>query len=141
MPKMLASFSQSEHEGMDDGAAALSYGGGDDEDDGFVDMEELTNSFLNVSTAVAIEKEVAADSLGELFQFTRGAFLPYLEKATEELIGVTTHFYQGIRKSAVASLFTFISTLHSLCDSPAWVPGDTNGVQLDPNVDKIAHVL
>lgn len=141
VPKMLASFSQSEHEGMDDGAAALSYGGGDDEDDGFVDMEELTNSFLNVSTAVAIEKEVAADSLGELFQFTRGAFLPYLEKATEELIGVTTHFYQGIRKSAVASLFTFISTLHSLCDSPAWVPGDANGVQLDPNVEKIAQVI
>lgn len=146
VPRMLQSFEQSEHDpvpGAPGDGTITGFGvpDEDEEDDGFVDMEELANSFLNVSTAVAIEKEVAADSLGELFQHTRGAFLPYVERATEELISLTSHFYQGIRKSAIATLFTFINTLYELSDSPDWVPGVQVKVPLNPDVQKIVQLI
>lgn len=146
VPKMLLSFEQSEHDpvpGAPGDGTITGFGvpDEDDEDDGFVDMEELANSFLNVSTAVAIEKEVAADSLGELFQATREAFLPYVEKATEELIGLTSHFYQGIRKSAISTLFTFINTMNDLSQAPAWQPGMRIQVPLDPNVQKLVELV
>lgn len=147
VPKMLASFEQSEHDPVPGAPGDGTIGGftvpegEDEEEDGFVDMEELANSFLNVSTAVAIEKEVAADSLGELFQHTRSAFLPYVERATEELIPLTSHFYQGIRKSAIATLFTFINTLYELSQSPAWQPGAHIKVPLSPEVQKIVELV
>ena len=149
VPKMLASFEQSEHDpvpgapgdGTVPGFGVPGENEDDDDDDGFVDMEELANSFMNVSTAVAIEKEVAADSLGELFQYTRAAFLPYIEKATDELISLTSHFYQGIRKSAIATLFTFICTLNELSNPPAWVPGADVKVPLNPDVQKIVQMV
>lgn len=138
VPKMIASFEQPEHESLEGaGVSAV----GEDDDDEFVDMEEFTNSLVNVSTAVAIEKEVAADSLGELFQHSGAAFLPYLEKATEETINLTSHFYQGIRKSAIATLFTFISTLHDMSEGPKWTPSAKARVPLDPNVEKIVQMI
>lgn len=148
VPKMLASFQQSEHDAVPGAAGngvitgmGVPGAGEDDGDDDFVDMEELNDAFLNVSTAVAVEKEVAADSLGELFLHTRSAFLPFVAKATEELIPLTSHFYQGIRKSAIATLFTFINTLYELSDPPAWVPGATIKVPLNADVQKVVQLI
>jgi len=146
VPKMLASFQQSEHDPVPGAAGDGTIQGvglpdEEEDDDGFVDMEELANSFLNVSTAVAIEKEVAADSLGELFRHTSRAFLPYVPQAAEELINLTSHFYQGIRKSAIATLFMFINTLYELSSPPAWEPGVPVKVPLVDDVAKLVHLV
>ena len=146
VPKMLASFQQSEHDAVPGAAGngvitGMGVPGDDDGDDDFVDLEELNDAFRNVSTAVAVEKEVAADSLGELFQHTRSAFLPFVQPATEELIPLTSHFYQGIRKSAIATLFTFINTLYDLSNPPAWVPGVAVKVPLNADVKNVVDLI
>ncbi|WFD29053.1 hypothetical protein MSPP1_000057 [Malassezia sp. CBS 17886] len=146
VPRMLASFRESEHDPVPGAAGDGTIAGvgipGDDEDgEEFVDLDELNDSFLNVSTAVAVEKEVAADSLGELFSHTRAAFLPFVGPATEELISLTSHFYQGIRKSAIATLFTFINTLYELSNPPPWVPGLPVKVPLNPEVARIVELV
>ena len=146
VPKMLASFHQSEHDPVpgapgDGTVSGIGFAPDDEEDDGFVDMDELNDAFLNVSTAVAVEKEVAADALGELFTHTREAFLPYVEQATEDLVSLVSHFYQGIRKSSIAALFTFINTLHELSNAPAWQPGAVVKVPLNPEVHKLVDLV
>lgn len=146
VPKMIASFQQSEHDPIpgapgDGTITGMTVPGEDENDEDFVDLEEFNDAFLNVSTAVAVEKEVAADSLGELFNHTRSAFLPYVAQATEELIPLTSHFYQGIRKSAIATLFTFINTLYDLSNPQPWVPGVAVKVPLNADVQNIVQLI
>lgn len=87
------------------------------------DLDALEAMFSKVNSAVAIEKEVAADTLGELFTATRGAFMPYIEESIQVLIDLLEHYYEGIRKSAVGALFAFIKTTYDLSDPQDWTPG------------------
>ncbi len=78
--------------------------------------------FSKVNSAVAIEKEVAADTIGELFAATKQPFMPYVEETVQVLIDLLDHYYEGIRKAAVGALFSFI-TIYDLSDPAEWVPG------------------
>ncbi|KAI3483201.1 hypothetical protein L1887_53981 [Cichorium endivia] len=74
VPRLIHSCQQSEHDPVPGasgdgtvngiGIPGLNAGGDDDDDDGFVDIDELNDAFLNVNSAIAIEKEVAADLVG-----------------------------------------------------------------------------
>lgn len=160
VPHLLESFKQAEHDpvpGVNDGIIngmgvgqnekgeyVIASGSGAQEDDGdeeFVDLEELNDSFLNVNSAVAVEKEVAADALGEIFSHTRSSFVPYLEQSIEELVTLLDHFYQGIRRSAVNALFTFINTLNEMSNPTEWQPGHNVTVPLDANVQKLVEAV
>lgn len=84
-----------------------------------VDIEKL----LEVNSSIAVEKEIAADTFGSLFQYTRSHFLPYLEESTLELVGMLQHYYEGIRKSAVETLLEFVRSFYELSDPEEWQPG------------------
>ncbi|PKI83879.1 hypothetical protein MVES1_002369 [Malassezia vespertilionis] len=146
VPKMTASFEQSEHDPLpgapgDGTMPGFGIPSNDDGDDEFLDLEEFSDSFLNVSTAIAVEKEVAADSLGELFKHTKAAFLPYVPASMEQLLLLTSHFYQGIRKSAIASLFIYVVTLYELSSPPKWDAGAAPTVPLNAEVRKVVEVV
>jgi hypothetical protein len=81
--------------------------------------------FSKVNSAIAIEKEVAADCIGDLLAATKNAFIPYIESTMPVLIELLDHYYEGIRKSAVGSLFSFIKTIYELSDPQDWVQGAT----------------
>lgn len=148
VPMLLASFKQAEHDavpgapgnGLVEGVSAPGQDGGD-EDDGFVDFEELQEAFMNVNSAIAVEKEVAADSLGELFAHTKGNFIPYMEQAVNDLCEMLNHFYQGIRKSALSTLFTFINTFNELSDPKEWKAGAQPSVPLNPAVKSLVDTV
>lgn len=138
VPALVASCQQSESDEFitdEDGVGAkaaaqaaveaFASGSGADatEDDEGADLDELEKMFSGVNSALAIEKEVAADTIGEIFAATKAAFLPYVETCIEVLIDQLDHYYEGIRKSAVNALFTFIKTFYELAGSPEWVPG------------------
>jgi len=89
----------------------------DDDDD---DDESIN---LNVNSALQLEKEIAADALGEIFIYVKEAFLPYLQTATEQLLELADTFYEGSRKSALSSLWKFVTTLGALQVNEAWQPG------------------
>lgn len=166
VPKLLESFKQSEHlpipgasgdgvmtgQGVgtnDNGdlvvAGGSGAGGGDGADgegeDDFIDLDEVFENLQNVNTAVGVEKAVAADALGEIFMHTKSGFIPFLESSVEELINLLSHYYQGIRKSAVIALITFINTLNEMSDPKEWQPGHNSSIPLPEQVGKLAEVV
>lgn len=89
-----------------------------------VDIDELEDErALAVNSAIAVEKEIAADTLGTVFVAVGEPFLPYLETATRELIRLLDHYYEGIRKSACASLLEFLHAFYVLSNPEPWQPG------------------
>lgn len=80
---------------------------------------------LEVNSAIAVEKEIAADTLGTIFAATRNHFLPYVEQSTLELVQLLPHYYEGIRKSATDSLLEIIRTFYELSDHQGWQPSAT----------------
>jgi hypothetical protein len=107
----------------EDEAKALLNGDADiaDSDDDDDDDDESIN--LNVNSALQLEKEIAADALGEIFVNVREAFLPYLQTATEQLLELADTFYEGSRKSALSSLWKFVVTLGEIQITEPWQPG------------------
>jgi hypothetical protein len=127
MPAIIETLNQEDLDFGDkvseDQAKALLNGNGDtdlldsDEDD---DDESIG---LNVNSALQLEKEIAADALGEIFVYVRETFLPYLATATEQLIELADTFYEGARKSALSALWKFVLTLGEIQVTETWLPG------------------
>lgn len=86
-------------------------------------MDALEAMFSKVNSAVAIEKEVAADTVGELFVATKAAFAPYIQESIPVLVEMLDHYYEGIRKSAIGALFAFIKTTYDLSEPEEWTQG------------------
>lgn len=96
----------------------------DDEDiEDETDLDDLEALFSKVNSAVAIEKEVAADTIGELYAYTKQAFMPYIQECVNVLIELLDHYYEGIRKSAMGALFAFIKTTYELSEPQEWQQG------------------
>lgn len=90
----------------------------EDDDDDDDDFENF-----NFNSAIADEKEFAVDALGELFANTKSHFLPYVDASLLELQKLTSHLYDGVRKSAMQSLFTFLKTFYVMSSPSAWTVG------------------
>ena len=89
-----------------------------------VDIEDLDEEkILEVNSAIAVEKEIAADTIGMICKYTGEAFLPYVEPCTLELIELLEHYYEGIRKSAVESLLQILQSFHTLSKPAPWTAG------------------
>ncbi len=87
-------------------------------------MEDIDlDKMMDVNSAIAVEKEIAADTIGTLFNATRNHFFPYVEPCSLELTELLNHYYEGIRKSAMDSLLEILRTLYDLSDHADWVPG------------------
>ena len=84
-----------------------------------IDLEKLSE----VNSAIAVEKEIAADTLGVISQATGAHFLPYVEGACLELEKLLAHYYEGIRKSALQSLLEIVQTFYTLSSPQPWVQG------------------
>lgn len=89
-----------------------------------MELEDIdVDKLLEVNSAVAVEKEIAADTVGTIFEATKNHFFPFVEQCTMELIALLPHYYEGIRKSALDSLLQIMRTFYSLSDPQEWQPG------------------
>lgn len=90
-----------------------------------MDIDDIDEDDLDFSagSAIAVEKEVAADALLEVFRCTKSHFLPYVESVVQALRSLLTHFWDGIRKSAATTLLSYIATFHDLVVTEKWTPG------------------
>ncbi|KAK4700212.1 importin-4, partial [Phenoliferia sp. Uapishka_3] len=140
MPLLLAALGQSEiDESLFPSGNDGDYGTGvddDDEDGEFEDidedLDEDSDEMFNASTAIAIEKECAADAISEIFAHTKTPFLPYIEPVVRALLpGLKHPWHDGIRKSAVAALLGFISTFHEMSDAGKWTKGSSGVSDLE----------
>ncbi|KAJ3571829.1 hypothetical protein NP233_g3504 [Leucocoprinus birnbaumii] len=153
IPPLLASCKQNEHGdealsvSVSEAAAAFGSDGVPAEEDAngnaVVELEDIDiDKMMDVNSAIAVEKEIAADTIGTVFAATQNHFLPFVEGCTVELVSLLTHYYEGIRKSATDSLLEIVRTFYDLSNPPDWTPGKTSNVTLDSNVKElINHAL
>lgn len=143
VPALLASCKQTEHgdeptsipESSDTSEIPLTISSSEIEDQ---DLDKL----LDVNSAIAVEKEIAADTIGALFTGTQVHFLPYVEQCTLTLVDLLTHYYEGIRKSSTDSLLTIVRTFYDLSNPESWKAGRVVVVPLQPSVKElINHTL
>jgi hypothetical protein len=80
----------------------------DDDDD---DWDDLT-----AVTAVALEKEIAVEVIGDILSHTRESFIPYLEKTVEAVMTLVEHSYEGVRKAAISTLWRAYACLWALME-------------------------
>ncbi|KAF9462876.1 armadillo-type protein [Collybia nuda] len=140
VPTLIASCKQAEHgeEAMSfsvsDATSAFASGSSpsnaiavadESEANDSVELEDVDlDKMLDVNSAIAVEKEIAADTIGTLFSATQGHFFPYVEQCALELVALLPHYYEGIRKSATDSLLEVVRTFYDLSDHQEWQAGD-----------------
>ncbi|KAF9109142.1 hypothetical protein BGX27_007951 [Mortierella sp. AM989] len=112
-----------------------------DNEDGDEDEETAEDLNYVFRSAIADEKEVAADTIGEFFQHTRSAFLPYVESSVKELVALTTHMSDGVRKASCGALFNFLRTFYKLSNCEEWRAGLPVAVPLHDNVSQLNSLV
>jgi len=109
----------------------------DDDDDDDSDLNEAAmdddewDDLAGVS-AVAMEKEIAAEVYGDIITHTRQQYLPYLEDTVTRLLELVEHSYEGVRKSAIGTLWRTYACVWGMAEGDGmdkWSPG------LPPSVD------
>ncbi|KAF1911953.1 armadillo-type protein [Ampelomyces quisqualis] len=77
-------------------------------------------------TAVAMEKEIAAEVFGDIITHTRAEYMPYLENTVTKLLELVEHEYEGIRKAALGTLWRTFACLFGMAEGGGmqkWKPG------------------
>lgn len=92
----------------DDVVQALMDAEDDDDDDDWDD--------LGAVTAVAMEKEIAVEVMGDVLSHTKSKFMPFMEKTLEITIPLLDHTFEGVRKSAVSTLWRAYAMLWNLAE-------------------------
>lgn len=81
---------------------------------------------LGAVTGVAMEKEIAVEVIGDVLTHTKGKYLPYMEKTIEVTVPLLDHSFEGVRKSAVSTLWRAYACLWGLAEEGGmakWQPG------------------
>ncbi|ODQ66396.1 ARM repeat-containing protein [Nadsonia fulvescens var. elongata DSM 6958] len=128
IPELLACLNQDEYAGLENNE--------EDEDE---DEDPMTR--FRVNSAMAMEKEIAADTLGELIVATKGDFMKYLDQSIEILVEMTEHFYDGIRKSALNSLWRTFASWYVASNPAQWQAGLPVKVQIEQTVSGLGDMV
>ncbi|KAI8917699.1 armadillo-type protein [Powellomyces hirtus] len=113
----------------------------EEEEDISIDNEDDDHhAGYSLSSAIAEEKESAVDALGQICSASRKAFMPYVEDSVAAFITLLQHYHEGVRKSAVTSLFTFISTFYKMSNPPKWLPGLPLQIPVHESVSGLAKL-
>lgn len=115
----------------------------EDLDDEVADGSDDDWDDLDVVTAVAQEKEIAVEVLGEILTHDTLDFLPYLEKTVEMVVPLLEHSYEGVQKAAISTLFRAYAAVWSL-QSPEekdFTPGLPLDKEPAPQVKKLGEII
>ena len=93
--------------------------------DGIEDDSDSDWDDLNTITAVAQEKEIAVEVIGDILTHATRDYIPYLEKTVEIVLPMTEHSYEGVRRAAIATLYRAYAAVWGLQgeDAEKWKPG------------------
>ncbi|GAM83359.1 hypothetical protein ANO11243_013460 [Dothideomycetidae sp. 11243] len=123
-------------------------GSDDDDEDGGIDMDDLDEDEwddLGAVTAVAMEKEIAVEVVGEVLSNTGDKALPYFQKCLEEVLPLVEHSYEGVRKAAVCSIWRSYASLFLLSEAgegkPKWQPGLPLKVPVGTDVEQLGSLV
>lgn len=94
--------------------------GMEDDDDDDSDWDDL-----QAVTAVAQEKEIAVEVVGDIVTHVTQPYVPYIEKTVEIVLPLTEHSYEGVRRAAIGTLYRLYSAVWGLQpeEIQKWKPG------------------
>ena len=122
-------ISATEIEDLDDEAADA--GSDDDWDD------------MDIVTAVAQEKEIAVEVLGDILTHTTRDYIPYMEKTIEVVVPLLEHSYEGVQRGAISTLFRAYAAVWSL--QPDEIKDYTPGLPLQnqpsPQITQLGGIV
>lgn len=107
-----------------------------DDDD---DWDDLT-----AVTAVALEKEIAVEVIGDVLSNTRKNFVPHFKKTIEAVVPLVEHNYVGVRKAAIGTLWRAYACLWALMEDHTgekWTPGLPLKSQPSEEVLKLGEIV
>lgn len=108
----------------------------DDDDDDWDD--------LGAVTAVAMEKEIAVEVLGDIMTHTKGKYLPYMQKTIETVLPLLDHSFEGVRKSAISTTWRAYACLFGLAEDNGmdkWQPGFPVKVKPTADLEKLGDLV
>ncbi|KAL8714057.1 MAG: hypothetical protein Q9225_006640 [Loekoesia sp. 1 TL-2023] len=90
---------------------------GDDDDSEWDDLQAVT--------AVAQEKEIAVEVVGDILTHVTRPYIPYIEKTVEIVLPLTEHSYEGVRRAAIGTLYRLYAAVWGLQpeEIQKWKPG------------------
>ena len=100
---------------------------------------------LDVVSAVAQEKEIAVEALGDILTHCTKEYQPYMGKTIEVVLPLVEHSYEGVQKAALSTLFRAYAAVWDLQPKvdgkKTWAPGLP--LQHTPNEDicKLGEVI
>jgi hypothetical protein len=108
----------------------------DDEEDDWDDLEGVS--------AVAMEKEIAAEVFGDIITHTRREYIPYMESTVTKLLELVDHSYEGIRKAALGTLWRTYACLFGMAEGDGmtkWQPGLPLAVNPPDELKKLGNLV
>lgn len=110
-----------------------------DEDDDDEDWDDLGGI-----TAVAMEKEIAVEVMGDVLTHTKSKYLPYMQKTIELTVPLLEHTFEGVRKSAVSTIWRVYACIFGLAEDDGmqkWQPGLPLKVTPTDDLKKLGDVV
>lgn len=107
----------------------------DDDDDDWDDF--------NTGTAAAQEKEIAVEVIGEIMTHISQDGMQYLESTIEIVLKLTDHFYEGVRRAAIGTLFRVYAAIWQLQGEHVkkWKPGLPVDNSLPTELNKLGDII
>jgi DNA-binding transcriptional ArsR family regulator len=107
----------------------------DDDDEDWDDLAAVT--------AVAQEKEIAIEVIGDILTHATRDYLPYVERTIEVLLPLVQHSYEGVRRAAVGTLFRTYAALWDLQGEQVtkWEPGLPLRVQPPDEMARVGDII
>jgi len=108
----------------------------DDEEEDFEDIDDEDEDELNAITAVAMEKEIAVEVIGDLLRNTRRKYIPFLQDSIDIVLKLVNHIFEGVRKGAITTLWVAYTVVWGLAEGdgmPKWKPGFP--LQVEPPIE------
>ena len=98
---------------------------------------------IDVVSAVAQEKEIAIEALGDVLTNATKEYLPYMEKTIEMILPLTEHSYEGVQKASLATLFRAYAAVWQLQPEEIrkWKPGIPLEQEPSGQVKKLGEIV
>jgi hypothetical protein len=95
-------------------------------------------------SAVAQEKEIAAEVFGDIITHTRAEYMPYLENTVTKLLELVEHEYEGVRKAALGTLWRTFACLFGMAEGGGmqkWTPGLPLAIEPPADLKKLGNLV
>lgn len=112
----------------------------DDDDEGDVNWADE----YETSNAIAEEKEIAIEAMGEIMNHTGVAFLPFIQQAVEAALPLADHGDESVCKAAINTCWRAYINLTKIGEKqgmPKWKPGLPLQVEVSDDLKKLGNLV